>query len=223
LIYAIQGQDAATWKKNIQMTIDMEPEHISAYSLTIEEKTAFGGWQKKGKLMPVDEDLAAGDFEILVSLLSDAGYEHYEVSNFCKPGFHSQHNSSYWRQEHYLGVGPSAHSYNGVSRQYNISNNALYQKAIGESIIPCEVEILTIENKINEFIFTTLRTWWGCDFVKLKEAFGYDLAQARSEYIRQLIDQKLATLNQSVLRLTTKGFLLADKIAADLFVETIKK
>lgn len=223
LIYAIPGQDATTWERNIRMTIDLEPEHISAYALTIEEKTAFGGWQKKGKLKPVDEDLAASDFETLVSLLTGAGYEHYEVSNFCKPGFHSRHNSSYWRQEHYLGVGPSAHSYNGVSRQFNIGNNALYQKAIGESRIPYELELLSSEDMINEFVFTSLRTGWGCDLAKLKQKFGYDLAHIRGDYIHQLIDQKLATQNQSVLQLTTKGFLLADKIAADLFIETIKK
>ena len=222
LIYAIPGQGQDAWKKNIQNTIDLEPEHISAYSLTIEEKTTFGNWQRKGKLEQVDEETAASNFELLISMLKEAGYEHYEVSNFCKPGYYSKHNSSYWKQENYLGVGPSAHSYNGETRQHNISNNAIYQKSIGELKVPYEMEMLSRENKINEFIFTTLRTYWGCDLVKLKSNLGYDLLQVNGDYVHNLAHRQLASLDQGILRLTSKGMLLADKIASDFFVETIK-
>jgi len=223
LIYAIPGQTDDDWKKNIQTAIELAPEHISAYSLTIEEKTAFGNWQRKGKLSPADENTAASNFELLISMLTNAGYEHYEVSNFCKPGYYSKHNTSYWKQEHYLGVGPSAHSYNGDSRQYNISNNAIYQKSIAEGKVPCEVEILSQENKINEFIFTTLRTHWGCDFAKLNNDLGYDALPVHADYINNLVKGKLASFDQRILRLSSKGMLLADKIASDLFVELIKK
>ena len=223
LIYAIPGQGQDAWKKNIQTAIDLAPEHLSAYSLTIEEKTTFGNWQRKGKLIQVDEETAAANFELLIAMLTEAGYEHYEVSNFCKPGYYSKHNSSYWKQENYLGVGPSAHSYNGESRQHNISSNASYQKSLAELKVPYEIEMLTTENKINEFIFTTLRTHWGCDLRKLKDKLDYDLLHTNSDYIQNLVDRQLASLDQNVLRLTSKGMLLADKIASDFFVEAIKK
>jgi oxygen-independent coproporphyrinogen-3 oxidase len=223
LIYAIPGQTNAEWKKNIQTAIEQAPEHISAYSLTIEEKTTFGNWQRKGKLTQADEDTAASHFELLISMLTNAGYEHYEVSNFCKPGYYSKHNSSYWRQEPYLGVGPSAHSYNGESRQHNISNNAIYQKSLAELKVPFEIEILSRENKINEFIFTTLRTHWGCNLAKLKDDFNHDPLLVNTNYINNLVNGPLANLDQHILKLSSKGMLLADKIASDLFVETIKK
>jgi oxygen-independent coproporphyrinogen III oxidase len=222
LIYAIPGQGPDAWRKNIQTAIELGPEHISAYSLTIEEKTTFGNWQRKGKLKQVDEESAASDFELLISMLMEAGYEHYEVSNFCKPGYYSKHNSSYWKQEPYLGVGPSAHSYNGETRQHNISNNAIYQKSMAELKVPYEVEVLTKENKINEFIFTTLRTHWGCDLTKLRDNLGYDLLGVNGDYIHNLVKSKLASLDQNILRLSSKGMLLADKIASDFFVESIK-
>jgi oxygen-independent coproporphyrinogen III oxidase len=223
LIYAIPGQDRNAWKKNIQTAIDLTPEHVSAYSLTIEEKTTFGNRLRKGKLIPVDEETAASDFELLISMLTKAGYEHYEVSNFCKPGYYSKHNSSYWKQENYLGVGPGAHSYNGESRQHNIANNAGYQKSLAELKVPYEIEVLTKENKVNEFIFTTLRTHWGCDLRKLKDKLDYDLFHANSDYIHNLVDRQLASLDRDILKLSSKGMLLADKIASDFFVETIKR
>ena len=223
LIYAIPGQDLDTWRENIQIAIDLAPEHISAYGLTIEEKTTFGNWQRTGRLISVDDELAAANFEVLISMLTLAGYEHYEVSNFCKPNSYSKHNSSYWKQENYLGVGPSAHSYNGDSRQYNISNNALYQKSIAALKVPCEMEILSKENKINEFLFTSLRTMWGCDLEKLSRIYSYDLLQVNRDYIQRLVDQNLANLDKSILRLTSRGMLLADKIASDFFIETINE
>jgi oxygen-independent coproporphyrinogen-3 oxidase len=220
LIYAIPGQTQDMWKKNIEKTLQLSPDHISAYALTIEKKTAFGQWQKKGQLQPVAEEVAAQQFELLMDRMQDAGYEHYEISNFCKPGFYSRHNTSYWQQHHYLGIGPSAHSYNGVSRQFNISNNSLYCKAIESNQVPYEREVLTRENKINEYLFTTLRTVWGCDLEQIKVNFQFDVLRENKAYLTLLQEKNLASIENHRLTLTRTGKLLADQIAADLFVNT---
>ena len=222
LIYSIPGQSNSAWKKNLEQAIELSPEHISSYSLSIEEKTTFGHWQRTGKLTATEEELAAQQFELLMEELGGAGYDHYEISNFCKPGYHSRHNSSYWEQEHYLGVGPSAHSYNGSSRQFNIPNNHLYIKSLAEDKIPFEREVLTPANKINEYIFTTLRTDRGCDLLKLKYEHGYEIEIKNPGYLNKIIQGKLAILENDILRLTRSGKLLADKIASDLFADEIQ-
>lgn len=218
LIYAIPEESEKMWLEDIQQAIHLQPEHLSCYSLTIEEKTVFGRWSTAGKLKLVEDEMAARHLEMLIDIAEKAGYEHYEISNFSKPGLYSQHNSSYWRGEKYLGVGPSAHSFNGKTRQYNIRNNHLYVKALQQDTIPFEKEDLTLENKINEYILTTLRTHWGTDLNKIKQEFGYDLLNENTDYLSRIIKEKLATLESHVLRLTQKGKLLADKISSDLFV-----
>lgn len=218
LIYSIPGQDDNRWKADIEQALLLEPQHISCYSLTIEPQTVFGKWATTGKLKTIPDDLAANQFEILMDRLQLAGYEHYEISNFALPGFYSRHNSSYWRQENYLGVGPSAHSFNQVSRQFNVRNNHHYLKGITQGTIPAEKEVLTIENKINEFILTTLRTQWGTDLTGLKHKYGYDLAEQNSAYLQELMQQKLIVIENEVITLTRSGKLLADKIASDLFI-----
>jgi oxygen-independent coproporphyrinogen III oxidase len=219
LIYAIPGQDNVAWKKSLRQAISLSPEHISSYSLSIEEKTTFGRWQRIGKFKAVDEEIAAQQFEILMEELEQAGYEHYEISNFSKPHYHSWHNSSYWEQTNYLGVGPSAHSYNGNTRQFNVLNNHLYIKSLAENKIPFELEVLSPANKINEYIFTTLRTSKGCNFLKVKQELGYDIQSRNAVYLNNIIDTKLAFMDNEILRLTRSGKLLADKIASDLFAE----
>ncbi|PZR33775.1 MAG: coproporphyrinogen III oxidase [Azospira oryzae] len=218
LMYAIPGQSHELWQKNMELALSLHPEHISSYTLTIEEKTAFGQWAKRGKLKGVEEEFAAHEFELLMNTMSTAGYEHYEISNFCKPGYHSKHNSNYWRQQNYLGIGPSAHSYNGVSRQFNVSNNAAYIRLLHENKIPFELETLTPENKINEFIFTTLRTSWGCNLNYLKTHLNYDLIKSQGPYLKNLQEKDLISINDERLLLTHKGKFLADQIASDLFV-----
>jgi oxygen-independent coproporphyrinogen-3 oxidase len=218
LIYAIPGQDDDAWKQNIAQAIRLSPEHISSYSLTIEDKTVFGRWAATGKLKVTEDDVAASQLETLVTLLGDAGFEQYEVSNFARPGFESRHNSSYWKQERYLGVGPSAHSYNQSSRQYNISNNAAYVRGMQQNIIPFTLESLTREDKINDFLLTTLRTQWGTDLKKLQQLYQYDLLADHEQYIKSLCEQKFALLQNDTLLLTKSGKLLADKIASDLFM-----
>ncbi|MBK5277257.1 MAG: radical SAM family heme chaperone HemW [Bacteroidia bacterium] len=221
LIYAIPGQDNSAWRKNLEQAIRLSPEHISSYSLSIEKKTTFGHWLRSGKLKATDEEIAAQQFEMLMEELELAGYEQYEISNFSKPGFHSRHNSSYWQQQYYLGVGPSAHSFNGNSRQFNVLNNHIYLKSIPDKI-PFEIEILTAANKINEYIFTTLRTSQGCDLIKLKQDHGYDILVKYPVYLKSLMDSKLASVENNILKLTRSGKLLADKIASDLFAEEIE-
>ena len=216
LIYSIPGQDLTGWKKNIEQAISLQPEHISADSLTVEDKTVFGHRQKKGTLKPLEERESIENFEVLIDSLVLAGFEQYEISNFCKPGYYSKHNSSYWKQKKYLGVGPSAHSYNFESRQSNINNNSQYTKSINSGTVPCEIEILNKENKINEYIFTTLRTQWGCDIEYLKKELGYDLLQ--SKVLKMLLEKQFINLENKVLTLTRSGKFLADQIALDLFV-----
>lgn len=216
LIYAIPGQDHQALIKNIDAALQFSPEHISAYGLTIENKTVFGNWAAKNKLTPVNETINAEQFEILGARLAKNNYEHYEISNYSKPNYYSQHNSSYWKQEPYLGIGPSAHSYNNVSRQFNISNNASYLKSIARAEVPYQIEMLSPENKINEYVFTTLRTMWGCDLNKLKAEYGFDLLAENSSYLEKLKQKKLVTIDNHVLRLTHQGKLLADQISLDL-------
>ncbi len=220
LIYAIPTQTKEQWITNVKTAIQLQPEHISAYSLTIEEKTVFGNWSAKGKLTPVDEEMSATQFDELITLLEEARYEQYEISNFARPGFHSRHNSSYWQQEKYLGIGPGAHSYNGHSRQFNVANNHLYIAAITEGKVPSTIEHLSARDRVNDYLLTTLRTSWGSDLEKLKHQTQYDLLHEKGEYVASLVHNGLATLSDNHLRLTRRGRFLADKISSDLFIVT---
>jgi oxygen-independent coproporphyrinogen III oxidase len=220
LIYSIPNQSDLDWHANVLKAIELKPTHISAYSLTIEPKTVFGNWATKKKLTPVDDDVSARQFEILVDELELAGYEHYEVSNFCLPTFHSRHNSSYWKGEKYLGVGPAAHSYNITSRQHNVRSNAIYIRSITDGKVPFELEVLTREDKVNDYLLTTLRTSWGCDLQWLHNTLDYDVEKEHQKYLNELLSSQLATYNGGRLTLTRKGKLMADKIASDLFLIT---
>lgn len=219
LIFAIPGQTDEQWIKNIQQAIALAPQHISCYSLTIEEKTVFGNWKKKGKLVAQSDDVAARQMEILMTLLSQHDFEQYEISNFAKPGFYSRHNSNYWKQKKYLGVGPSAHSFNLVSRQFNIKNNWEYIRSLSLGKIPCEVEMLSHTNTINEYIMTSLRTAAGCDLNFLYEKYQYDLPSSAQNELKRFYHLDLLRLTNHHLLLTPAGKLVADKIAADLFIE----
>nr|WP_185154329.1 radical SAM family heme chaperone HemW [Fulvivirga sp. M361] len=219
LIYGIPGRSDAQWKKDLEKALFHMPEHISAYSLTIEPKTVFGRRLAKNNFPTPDEDLGARQFELMLEMLEKEGYEQYEISNFCKPGHRSRHNSAYWKQEKYLGVGPSAHSYNGESRQFNIASNGRYLKAINQGQVPFEIEVLERADKINEYLLTTLRTSWGADLVKLQSDYQFDLLKKHKKYIQMLIQHKKALVTDGHLVLTNNGKLLADKISSDLFIE----
>ena len=221
LIYAIPASGHDIWIADLEEALKIHPEHISSYCLTIEPQTAFGQWLKKGNMPPIDEEFSAQQFEILMQTLDQAGYEQYEVSNFCLPGFYSRHNSGYWQQKKYLGIGPSAHSYNGVMRQYNISNNPKYLRQIATGEVPYESDILDVNDMINEYLLTTLRTKWGADLSRIKESWDYDLQSDQQLYINQLMNKKYAVVEDGHLRLTRAGLLLADQISSDLFVINI--
>ena len=220
LIYGVPNQDNDAWRAGMEAALAFRPEHISAYSLTIEEKTVFGKWKASNKLAPMNEDLVAEQFEILVDVLTNNGYDHYEISNFGLPGFHSKHNGSYWRRVKYLGVGPSAHSYDSDSRQFNVSNNSVYIRKIDAGEIPFEREILTREDKINEYFFIGLRTSEGIDLEYLKAAYDFSFSKEQRRYAEQLVILGKASFERGSLKLTNKGKLLADKIASDLFVSS---
>lgn len=219
LIFAIPDQSQKVLNRDLELLKKISPNHISTYSLTIEEKTAFGNWFSKGKIKPSSEKDNAGQFELIMNRLTSFGYEHYEISNFAKPEKYSRHNTSYWKQVPYLGIGPSAHSYNLSSRQHNIRNNAHYSREIESGKIPAEVEILTKENKINEFVFTSLRTMWGCDLNKLQNLYNQDFEGTHATYLGQIIKQELVTLdNNKILRLTNKGKMVADQVAMEFMI-----
>lgn len=217
LIYAIAGQSEQMLQQDLALATQFAPTHISAYCLTIEPNTAFGHWAKTGKLHMVDDDTAAKQFHTSVSTLADSNYQQYEISNFSLPGFQAQHNTSYWQQAPYLGIGPSAHSYNGQNRQHNVAHNQQYITHITSGTIPRTVEALTTTDHINEYIMTRLRTSWGCKLTYLQSTYQYDIRATHGAYIQQLLNLQLAYLEDDTLFLTQQGKLLADKIAADLF------
>jgi oxygen-independent coproporphyrinogen-3 oxidase len=219
LIYGIPGRSISDWQKDVIEVLRIRPEHISAYCLTIEPKTVFGKWATTNKLTPADELMIVAQFELLLVELKNAGYEQYEVSNFCLPGFRSKHNTSYWMRKKYLGIGPSAHSYNGKSRQFNISNNNIYCRSIEHGSIPFEIEQLSRADHVNELLMTGLRTSWGLDLRILNEEFNYNLLFEQKEKIDFLVHKRLAFAEDGFLKLSPSGLLLADKISSDLFIE----
>ena len=219
LIYGSPELTNEEWISNIQLTLKNNIPHISAYALTVEPKTALESFINKNKSKPIHLEKQAEQFEILMELLKEEGFGHYEISNFAKPGFRSKHNSSYWKRKQYLGIGPAAHSYNKKSRQWNIANNALYIKSLGKNIIPFEQEILTIAQQINEYIMISLRTMEGCSLQYINEEFGEIFFLQMNENAKKYIQQHLIEKHNDLLILTAKGKLLADKISADLFFE----
>lgn len=219
LIYGSSELTNEEWISNIQLTLKNNIPHISAYALTVEPKTALESFINKNKSKPIHLEKQAEQFEILMELLKEEGFEHYEISNFAKPGFRSKHNSSYWKRKQYLGIGPAAHSYNKKSRQWNIANNALYIKSLEKNIIPFEQEILTTTQQINEYIMISLRTMEGCSLQYINEEFGEIFFLQMNENAKKYIQQHLIEKHNDLLILTAKGKLLADKISSDLFFE----
>ncbi len=206
------------WQRDLEKAISLNVPHISSYCLTIEPKTVFAKWLQINKIPPIDEEFASQQFEILVNILVSAGYDQYEIASFCKNNRYSRHNTSYWQRHEYLGVGPSAHSFNGESRQFNVSNNAEYIKALALGQVPADYEILTPEEKVNDYIMTGIRTKWGCDLGEIEKIVGQKWLKSNQEILKQNLTQNLLTLDNHVLTLTQKGKLFADKIASDLFL-----
>lgn len=218
LIYGFPLLTDEKWEYNIQQLIELQVPHISSYSITVEPATALSSFISKGKEKPMDENQSAAQFIILMDYLQEAGYEHYEISNFAKPGMYSKHNSNYWQGVKYMGIGPSAHSYNGETRQWNVSNNTKYTDAINLKTIPAEIEILEVKDRVNEYIMTSLRTSWGMDLEKISQDFGSDYSNSVKAGLETFIDKGWVNMKDKTAILTREGKLFADHIASELFI-----
>ena len=218
LIYGTPSLTNDKWRKNVETLLSYNIPHISCYALTVEPKTPLQKMILSGKSETVNPDQQSEQFLLLMDWLAEAGYEHYEISNFAKPGFRSRHNASYWQGKKYLGIGPSAHSFDGVSRQWNIANNVRYVHSLGQNLLPFEKELLTPGQQLNEYIMTSLRTVEGLDLNLVENKFGKDAAgKLASESRKYLASKKMNKSESGHLILTREGKLLADGIASDLF------
>lgn len=217
LIYGIPTLTEDGWKENLEKAFAFGIPHISAYSLTVEEKTPLEAMILKGKMKPVDENLSLAHYHILTKLTRQQGYEQYEISNFCLPGAYSRHNTAYWQGKHYLGAGPSAHSYNGASRSWNVANLVKYIETANSGNVEHDQEILNQTTLFNEFIMTSLRTIWGCDLVSAKKKFGAEKAEHLLLNATPFIESKQMIYSQGKLILTPEGRLFSDGISSTLF------
>jgi oxygen-independent coproporphyrinogen-3 oxidase len=220
LIYGVPNMSNQKWLANLQMAFEFGVPHISSYALTVEEKTALHNFIKKGKVPPVDENLALQHFNILVKETKKQGFVQYEISNFGKSSYFSKHNTSYWLGEKYVGIGPSAHSFNGFERSWNVSNNSKYIKSLEMDKLPSEAEILSINDRFNEYIMIGLRTIWGVSFQKIKDGFGIDYLTHFKKNIQPFVKKELLKVHTKtqVVTTTKKGKFMADGIASDLFI-----
>lgn len=217
LIYGSPISNDQIWKQNIDMAVNFGISHLSCYALTVEEKTPLSKLISTKKLADVDPDKQARQFLLLMKWMREKGYEHYEVSNFARPGYRSLHNSSYWKGEKYLGLGPSAHSYNGTERRWNIANNNQYIQSINEGSPKRESETLTAAQQLNEYIMISLRTLEGLDINEVEKNWGPEEVNRVKSSAEKFICQDLIRINGAHLQLTDEGMLKADGIAAALF------
>jgi oxygen-independent coproporphyrinogen III oxidase len=218
LIYGSNTTTMEMWKENIDQALSFEIPHISSYCLTVEEKTVFDKWVKSKKMVRPDEEKSNLQFEYLIEKLTKAGFDHYEISNFGKPGKHAIHNTNYWKGKDYLGLGPSAHSYNGTERNWCISNNNLYISNINTGLAFVENELLSMDDKYNEYIMIGLRTMWGINLIDIKNKFGISYYE---NCISSLNDQWLIEnllIKDEQITLSQSGKYFADKIASMMFI-----
>ena len=219
LIYGSPTSNLEIWKENLNKTIALEVPHISSYALTVEPKTALENWISKGKVKSPKEEEQNREFYYLSDFLKDNGFEHYEVSNFAKPGFYSRHNSAYWKYQEYLGIGPSAHSYNGFDvRSWNVANNQQYIKKLNDKLLAKEEEILSQEDQFNEMIMIGLRTIWGVDLTSLKNKFNDRFLEHFQSEIKPKIEEGILIIENDHLKIPEKHWFMADGIASDLFI-----
>ena len=218
LIYGYPLLTDQKWKFNLDKVFEMGIPHVSAYSITVEPKTALASFIKQKKQPGMSDEQSAAQFIYLMDAMQQQSFEHYEISNFCKPGFYSRHNSNYWQGIKYLGIGPSAHSYNGETRQWNVANNAKYMQSLATGAIPAETEHLTETNRLNEYIMTSLRTARGLDLTVLN-TIAAAAANPLLITAQEFLDKEWIIKNNEVIYLTQTGKLYADHIAAELFFE----
>jgi oxygen-independent coproporphyrinogen-3 oxidase len=217
LIYGIPGATNEQWLQNIEMALSYNVPHISSYALTVEPKTALASFIEKGIIANVDDEQAHEQFYLLKDKLETSGFIHYELSNFGKEGYFSKNNSAYWQGKAYIGIGPSAHSFNGSERGWNVRNNSKYIKTIEENRLPIELETLTITDRYNEYIMTGFRTMWGVSLNKVETDFGVSYKKYLLEGSQSFINQDLLYLDAEHLRVTKKGQFLSDGISSELF------
>jgi oxygen-independent coproporphyrinogen-3 oxidase len=218
LIYGVPGMSNEKWKQNIEKALSFGIPHISSYALTVEPKTALKKLIDTGKIAEPNDEVAQEHFVILLETLKASGFIHYELSNFGKENYFSKNNSAYWLGKKYIGIGPSAHSYDGVSRSWNIANNSLYIKSIETDKLPNEVEILTDSDRYNEYIMTGLRTIWGVSLDRIKTEFGQSYLDYLMKQAQKFLDDDLLSIERNILKPTKKGKFLTDGIASDLFI-----
>ncbi len=217
LIYGFPHKDHSIWENDLKEALSLDPGHISSYALTVEPKTALGTWEKKGQFQSASEDFVAEQFEFLQNATENAGYIQYEISNFGKPEQFALHNTNYWKGIPYLGIGPSAHSFDGKNRGANPSNNSLYIKSLSENKIPFKSEDLKDEDLLNEYILTGLRTIWGIDLKMIQEKFHVNLKEEKKSILDQMNTEGWLLWKDNTLSLSKKGKLLADSISSALF------
>lgn len=218
LIYGIPNMSNEKWLQNIETALSFNIPHISSYALTVEPKTALHSFIQKEIIPQPDDEVASAHFQILVDTLTEHDFIHYELSNFAKENYFSKNNSSYWLGKKYIGIGPSAHSYDGEKRGWNVSNNALYLKSIEENKLPIETEILTKTDRYNEYIMTGLRTIWGVSLDRIATEFGQTYLDYLNHQATKYIEDHLLYHDENILRTTKKGKFLSDGIASDLFL-----
>jgi len=216
LIFGIPGCSDAQWVSNIEKACSFGIDHLSCYGLTLEERTPWKKMLERGKAPAPDENSSAVQFQLAMSLLRDKGWIQYEISNYCRPGKMALHNTSYWQNKPYIGLGPSAHSFDGAVRSWNVSDLDAYVKSIDRGILPAESETLSMQNRHNEYVMTSLRTIWGCDLDKLA-AFGLD-SDAQSAIIQRYIQSGHLQKEGAIITLTDEGKMIADVIASELFI-----
>ncbi|WP_343613342.1 radical SAM family heme chaperone HemW [Flavobacterium sp.] len=217
LIYGIPGMSDEMWRQNIQTALNFGIPHISSYALTVEPKTALSKLIQTGKIAEPQDEAASNHFMILVEMLQNNGFIHYELSNFGKENYFSKNNSAYWLGKKYIGIGPSAHSYDGEKRGWNIANNSLYIKAIQNNELPIETETLTISDRYNEYIMTGLRTIWGVSLDRIEKEFGAEYLDYLHKQSKKFLSDDLLSIENNILKPTLKGKFLTDGIASDLF------
>ncbi|WP_166922707.1 radical SAM family heme chaperone HemW [Flavobacterium poyangense] len=222
LIYGIPGMTDEMWKQNIETALSFGIPHISSYALTVEPKTALKKLIDTGKIAEPQDEVASNHFMILVEMLQKNNFIHYELSNFGRENYFSKNNSAYWLGKKYIGVGPSAHSYDGEKRGWNVANNSLYLKAIHDNILPIETEILSISDRYNEYIMTGLRTIWGVSLERIKNEFGTEYLEYLNQQTQKFLNDDLVYVSENILRPTAKGKFLTDGIASDLFFLNLK-
>ncbi|MDP3353487.1 MAG: radical SAM family heme chaperone HemW [Flavobacteriaceae bacterium] len=219
LIYGIPNMSADKWKENLNKLFELDVPHLSCYALTVEEKTALNHLIKTNKYPAVSDELAYEHFQILVQETIQQNFIQYELSNFGKEGYFSKHNSSYWMGKSYLGIGPSAHSFNGNSRSWNIANNPKYIKSLSKNELPITTEILTKTNQFNEYLMTGLRTIFGVSLSEIEIRFGLDYKNHLLKQVEKQLNLKQVEIKNNIIYITSKGRFLTDAILADLFFE----